>query len=164
VTASGWCKPRERRGVPPADLGLPVKDRLGDRPGVALWVIDRVRVGVLADVAHQRQARNGSVKRRDGSGEDNSDCGDAYRNLDQPAKAAERHDQELEVCPSAHDEALTFWLLGRETPTLKRNLQPVAATLRAAGFAWQLLQVAAEQRIEDPPFAAAVVLDDPGVT
>ena len=39
-----------------------------------------------------------------------SDRGDACRNLDRPAKAAECHDQELAIRPPAHDEALIFWL------------------------------------------------------
>ncbi|MGA2014498.1 MAG: hypothetical protein ABSH51_28770 [Solirubrobacteraceae bacterium] len=115
--AIGSLQPRERRTVPRADLDLPAIDRLD----LALWVIDGVRIDVLADVAHQLQARNSSVKRRGGSGDVSGDRRDACRDLDRPAKAAECQDQELKIRTPAHDEALIFWLIGREPPTLKRD-------------------------------------------
>ena len=40
---------------------------------------------------------------------------------------------------------------------------PRARRSGAAAFAWELLEVAAQQRVEDPPFPATVVFDDPGV-
>jgi len=50
---------------------------------------------------------------------------------------------------------------------LPLGVRPLVARLdcrlRAACLAWELLKVASQERIEDPPFAATVVLDDPCV-